>query len=106
MNKILLLFLSFVLAAGAAQSSMAQDMLLAAANAETVKAEGERVRKKKIGALSLRNRECRKVRSTGSRIPERVCRRESEWRRIEENSRQSVEDSLERSRRDTNSLDG
>ena len=104
MNKILLLFLSFVLAAGAAQSSMAQDMLLAAANAETVKAEGERVKKKL--AKKKDRRECRKVRSTGSRIPERVCRRESEWRRIEENSRQSVEDSLERSRRDTNSLDG
>lgn len=59
------------------------------ARKEKKRAEKEARKKRRQAAKA--NRECRRVKETGSRIASRVCRTPSEWRRIEENSRDSVE---------------
>jgi len=59
------------------------------ARKEQKRAEKEARKQRKQAAKA--NRECRRIKETGSRIASRVCRTPSEWRRIEENSRDSVE---------------
>ncbi|MBI1234949.1 MAG: hypothetical protein GC208_10650 [Alphaproteobacteria bacterium] len=39
---------------------------------------------------------CERIRETGSRFTERVCRTEREWELIEENARQAAQDSQNR----------
>lgn len=43
---------------------------------------------------------CERIRQTGSRFTERVCRTESEWERIEDAARQAAQDSQDRWPRD------
>lgn len=49
--------------------------------------------------------ECRRVRETGSRIASRICKKPSQWAREQENSRESVERSIEGARRNTSTGD-
>lgn len=60
---------------------------LAEARVTGINEDGERVR-------------CERIRETGSRFTERVCRTEREWELIEENARQVAEDSHNRWPRD------
>lgn len=53
-----------------------------------VNEDGERVR-------------CERIRETGSRFTERVCRTEREWEIVEENARQAAQDSQGRYTEDT-----
>lgn len=70
-------------------------VLLAQADAQaTAKAEKEKKKAKN-------KRVCRYVRETGSRIRERVCRKQKDWDRLEEASRENVERAYEGSNRNT-----
>ena len=44
-------------------------------------------------------RVCRRIKVTGSRIKERICRKQSQWDQLEEAARENVQQSYEGSRR-------
>ena len=89
LNRLVVLLLVAVLGTGWSVASHASEPVqLAQADAKK-----EKAKKKKD------KRVCRKVRTTGSRIPERVCRKESEWKRIEDNARENVEEAFEKGAR-------
>ncbi len=46
-------------------------------------------------------RECRRVRVTGSRVKERVCKTPEEWGRVDRNVRENVDRAFEGSTRNT-----
>ncbi len=46
-------------------------------------------------------RECRRVRVTGSRVKERVCRSPEEWERVDRSVRENVDRAFEGSNRNT-----
>ena len=60
--------------------------------------ENKEVKKKK------EKRECRRVRQTGSRIASRVCKKPSEWARINESSQEAVRRSVDGSHLNTGSV--
>lgn len=55
------------------------------------KAAKKAQREKEKLANKKDRRVCKRERVTGSRIPEKVCRKESEWERIAERARENVE---------------
>ena len=77
-----------VAAAGVAQASV-EPQLLAQVDAEV------KEKKKKP------KRECRRVRVTGSRVKERVCKSPEEWGRVDDNVRENVDRAFEGSTRAT-----
>ncbi len=50
-------------------------------------------------------RECRRVRVTGSRVKERVCRTPEEWGRVDDSVRENVDRAFEGSSRATGGSD-
>ena len=69
--------------------------VLAQSDAQTV-AQTEKEKKK-----AANKRVCRYIRETGSRIRERVCRKQKDWDRIEEQAREDVQRAYEGSNRNT-----
>ncbi|MCR9260251.1 MAG: hypothetical protein NXH95_11050 [Pseudomonadaceae bacterium] len=47
------------------------------------------------------NRECRRIKETGSRIAKRVCKKPEQWAREEEMAREAVNQTREESNRNT-----
>ena len=91
--RISIVFLSaLLLAAAAADPAQAsvKPVLLAQVDAEV-----KEKKKKKP------KRECRRVRVTGSRVKERVCRSPEEWGRIDDSVRENVDRAFEGSTRAT-----
>ena len=89
LNRVIVLVVVAALIAGwSATNHASEPVQLAQADA-----------KKEKAAKKKDKRVCRKVRTTGSRIPERICRRESEWKRIEDNARENVEEAFEKGAR-------
>jgi hypothetical protein len=54
--------------------------------------EQQQVEQKKKGSA---NRECRRVKETGSRIAKRVCKKPEQWAREEQMARENIEQSRE-----------
>lgn len=65
---------------------------------ETSKQETKKSKKKKKAKKKKAKdkRVCKKVRTTGSRIAEKVCMRESKWKQVEEDSQRDVRDMRDR----------
>ncbi len=60
------------------------------------KAKSKKAKSKKAKNKKAKNkRVCKRVKVTGSRIPERVCRKESEWKRLQDEARENAERSYE-----------
>ena len=73
----------------------APSVALAQADQQAV-AQTEKEKKK-----AANKRVCRYVRETGSRIRERICRKQKDWDRIEEQAREDVDRAYEGSNRNT-----
>jgi predicted naringenin-chalcone synthase len=58
----------------------------------------QQVEKKKQGSA---NRECRRIKETGSRIAKRVCKKPEQWAREEQIARENIEQSREGANRNT-----
>jgi hypothetical protein len=96
--RILLFMSAFALVATFAPvSGYAAENLLA--RADTATDEAEKSAKKSVKKKD--KRVCKRERKTGSRIPERVCRKESEWKKQQERARESVETTREERMRST-----
>lgn len=68
------------------------------AQVDEAQAEKERSKKKN-------KRVCKRVKTTGSRIPERVCRKQSEWDRMRDNARENAQQTFNERNR-ASSVDG
>ena len=66
------------------------------AEKEARKAEKRAAKAKKKAEQKKDRRVCRRERVTGSRIPENVCRKQSEWDQLKERSKQETEDMREK----------
>ncbi len=95
--SLLLVFTLAVLNPVYSYADSADEPLLLAQGADDVERPAKKEKKKK----KKDKRVCKRVRSTGSRIPERICRKQSDWDRITKESRESVERSYEGSGRVT-----
>lgn len=78
---------ALLLAACATAENDSYEMAREEGTVAGINEDGERVR-------------CERIRETGSRFTERVCRTEREWELIEENARQAAQDSQDRWPRD------
>ena len=94
---ILLSFLlAFTVALGMTQFAHANEQTILLASDD----KAEKAKKKKD------KRVCRRIKVTGSRIKERICQKESEWKRQEEIARENVNQTFEESNRSLGSPDG
>lgn len=79
---------------------MLSAFMLAPAGQVYAQAETEKKLEKKTKRGSA-NRECRRIKETGSRIAKRVCKKPEQWARDEEMARESVNQTREESNRNT-----
>ncbi len=87
---VLLLVLGAHLSANDAKPTDAEQA--AKEQQQTARAEQKKAKQKD-------RRVCKRQKVTGSRIPERVCRKQSEWTRIQDRARENVERTREGSDR-------
>jgi len=81
-----------------ADAASTEPTLLARAEVAQAEQDNKEAKPKK------EKRECRRVRQTGSRIASRVCKKPSEWARINESSQEAVRRSVDGSNRNTGSV--
>ena len=91
LKYLLVILVGALLGTGAVAANADDAVLLAQTDVQEKKKKDRRV--------------CKKQKVTGSRIKEKVCRKESEWKRINEAARQNVEDARDVSNRNLGSPD-
>ncbi|MEM7100977.1 MAG: hypothetical protein AAF541_22145 [Pseudomonadota bacterium] len=92
MRQILIVGIVSVLAVLGLQNVAAQAPLLVAQVDQKAAKDAKKAKNKRV---------CRYVRETGSRIRERVCRKQKDWDRMEERAKENVRDAYDGSNRNT-----
>ena len=90
-RMILVVFVSVLTVGGATSVSAQAPLLVAQVDSEAAK-KAKKAKNKRV---------CRYVKETGSRIRERVCRKQKDWDRIEERAKENVRDAYDGSNRNT-----